>query len=97
MYSYELARPEGITDAQWDGYVKRAMRTLRALTPVKTGNLRDGWELGDQSSDSAVFVNEVPYAEYVNDGTPRMTARNMTGKMQASMNPRLTLGTLAGF
>ena len=97
MFEYELARPEGLTDVQWNSYVKRAMKTLRALTPVKTGQLRDGWAIGDQTQDGVTFVNEVPYATYVNDGTPRMAPRNMTGRMQAQMGGGLTLGQLAGF
>jgi hypothetical protein len=99
MVEYELTRPDGLTDYRWQQYIKRAMKTLRALTPVRTGDLQAGWDIGDETPNGVMFVNEVPYAQFVNDGTPRMGAVNMTGRMQALMDTggRLTMRRLAGF
>ena len=73
MIDFELPRPSGLTDDQWEAYVERALQLVKKFTPVKTGKLRNGWTLADLSGDYALLNNDVPYAEYVNDGTPIAT------------------------
>ena len=80
MINLDFPRPKGMTDAQWAEYSKKMISVLRSVTPVKTGRLRAGWELTELFPHEATITNSVPYAEYVNDGTPRMGPRNMTGK-----------------
>lgn len=41
-----------------------ALSTIRKLSPVRTGRLRDGWEI-NRESDTLRVINEVPYAVYV--------------------------------
>lgn len=96
-FEYQLARPEGLTDLQWARYKKKAMKTLADLTPIgRTGNLEAGWREGNETPEGVTIYNIMPYAGYVNDGTPRMAPRNMTGRMQQRMDG-FTLGNLAGF
>ena len=74
MILLDLVRPEGMTDVGWKAAKKKAMAAAKDVTPVKTGRLKAAWRLvGDK------LVNDTPYGGYVNDGTPRMAARNMTG------------------
>ena len=80
MFEFPLTRPEGLTDRQWQAYVRRALQLIKSFTPVRTGRLQAGWQLGDLGGDKATIINDVPYAPYVNDGTPRMAPRDMTGQ-----------------
>lgn len=75
MIDLPLERPEGMSDQDWNAYLQRALKLIKSFTPVRTGRLRDGWTIGDLG-----LQNDVPYAEFVNDGTPRMSARDMTGR-----------------
>lgn len=51
---------------------------LRDVTPVRTGLLRSSWNVEVNGSQVSIS-NPVHYARYVNYGTRRMRARNMTG------------------
>lgn len=80
MISLDLQRPPNISDAQWRKMLMQVLAQAKAATPVRTGRLKAGWQLlGD------ALVNEVPYAEFVNDGTPRMAPRNMTGRALSAL------------
>ncbi len=79
MVDFEFERPEGMSDQEWQVLAQKALKLLRQYTPVRTGKLRDGWTLASLTPDQLVITNPVEYAEYVNNGTPRMGARNMTG------------------
>lgn len=88
MIDFELPRPPGMPDEEWEAYVDQALKLIKKYTPVKTGKLRDGWTLADLSGDYALLSNDVPYAEYVNDGTPYMAPHNMTGLTLAALMGR---------
>lgn len=83
MFEFPLDRPEGMSDKQWAAYVKRAVAFIKSVTPVRTGRLQAGWKLSDLGGEQAMITNDVPYAGYVNDGTPRMAPRDMTGQTLA--------------
>jgi hypothetical protein len=88
MFDFELQRPDGMDDDTWEAYVDQALKLIKKYTPVKTGKLRNGWSLADLNPYSAIISNDVPYAEFVNDGTPYMAARNMTGLTLAALGRR---------
>ena len=74
MVFLDLIRPAGLTDRQWFQMKLRALSAAMNATPVRTGRLKNGWTIkGDR------IENPVEYAQYVNDGTPRMAPRSMTG------------------
>lgn len=47
---------------------------VKSVTPVRTGRLRDGWEIQDNS-----IANDVFYTRFVEAGTSRMAAQPMLG------------------
>jgi hypothetical protein len=52
------------------------LERTRARTPVRTGNLRDGW--GFKLKDTSIEVyNTQPYATYVEYGTDKIAPRAM--------------------
>lgn len=55
---------------------KFAELTLKANTPVKTGNLRSKWSVM-QTKKGLGISNAAPYAIYVEMGTRKMRPRNM--------------------
>jgi hypothetical protein len=83
MFEFPIERPEGLTDEQWYALANRALSYIKSVTPVKTGKLRKGWQLGDLGPDGFTLQNDVDYAPYVNDGTDRMAPRDMTGQTLA--------------
>ena len=44
-----------------------ALSTIRNATPVRTGRMRDGWEIQNDLSETMRISNPVPYAVYVDD------------------------------
>ena len=44
-----------------------ALSTVRSITPVRTGRMRDGWEIQNDLSTTMRIINQVPYAVYVDD------------------------------
>ena len=44
-----------------------ALSTIRNATPVRTGRMRDGWEIQNDLSSTMRIINPVPYAVYVDD------------------------------
>jgi len=57
---------------------------LRGRTPVETGRLREGWQVGRGDRDGEREVtNDVPYARYVEFGTIHMAAEPMIGPVLA--------------
>ena len=83
MILLDLVKPEGMSDVAWKSAKKKAIAAAKAATPVRTGRLKAGWRLiGDQ------LVNDMPYGGYVNDGTPRMAARDMTGVALSALRGR---------
>ena len=79
-FQLPLAALGNMSEAQRRKLLQRLLREVKAATPVKTGQLRDGWYL-----DGDILRNDVPYAEYVNDGTPKMAPRDMTGRALAAL------------
>lgn len=59
--------------------------TVRAKTPVKTGRLRDGWEVDAEGN----LVNEVEYAAEVEFGTVNTPGRFMAEQSLPEMGQRL--------
>jgi fumarate hydratase class II len=49
--------------------------SLRALTPVRTGRARSGWQRQTQPG-LITIQNRVPYVPYLDQGTRRMRAAN---------------------
>jgi len=74
-----------MTDAQWVAFLRRAIKTMKANTPVRTGRLRDGWTLWDLGTQ-ALLVNEVPYGIYVDQGNTRgLAPRNFVASTLADL------------
>lgn len=71
----------GLSPEQWQAAVNDMLDFVQSVTPVKTGRLQAGWRV-NTSGDAATFYNDTPYAEYVNDGTPRMDAHEMTTQLE---------------
>ena len=44
-----------------------ALSTVRSITPIRTGRMRDGWEIQNDLSETMRISNPVPYAVYVDD------------------------------
>ena len=44
-----------------------ALSTVKNATPVRTGRMRDGWEIQNDLSSTMRIINPVPYAVYVDD------------------------------
>ena len=84
--SFVYQKPANISPTIWRYLVGQGLSTLQRVTPVRTGRLKDGWYIKNLMPDGVEFANDVPYAEYVNDGTPRMAARDMTGRATAAMD-----------
>ena len=79
MIDFPLERPAGLSDDEWEHYVHHALSLLMGYTPVRTGRLRAGWNIAHLDGDSAMITNDVPYAGFVDAGTPHMYPRDMTG------------------
>ena len=64
------------------------VEAIKKETPVDTGRLLRGWEYipATESTPPGHIVNDVPYAPYVNDGTPTHAARNMVEKGLATVD-----------
>lgn len=62
---------------------RRVFNAIKRRTPVRTGHLKNGWELVFEREGgvlNAYAVNEVEYVEYVENGTPKMRARRMVAR-----------------
>lgn len=57
---------------------------LRDVTPVRTGRLINGWNVAVVGSQVLV-TNDVHYAAYVDGGTSRMSAREMTSQTEPAV------------
>ena len=55
-----------IMDNVGEEYITNA----RALTPVRTGRMRDGWEMDQVDDTTIVITNDVPYAGIVYRNSP---------------------------
>lgn len=77
----ETFKNPGLDPVQWNNACNAMLAYVKAETPARTGRLRDGWRV-KVGATSASFVDDVPYASYVNDGTPKMAPRDMTGKLK---------------
>lgn len=55
---------------------KDIIDTLHEVTPRRTGTLVNGYHIEDEG-DITYIVNEVPYHDYVNDGTDKTPPRAM--------------------
>ena len=54
-----------------------ALATARSVTPIRTGRLRDGWEI-QRDTDTLRVINQVPYAPYI-DAKRQMVQRSLQG------------------
>ena len=54
-----------------------ALATVRSVTPIKTGRLRDGWEI-QRDTDTLRVINQVPYAPYI-DARRLIVQRSLAG------------------
>jgi HK97 gp10 family phage protein len=62
----------------------RVADDLRQRTPVRTGTLQAGWQVGPGDIDGQRTVtNAVPYARFVEFGTVNMAAEPMIGPVLA--------------
>ena len=52
-----------------------ALATARSVTPIRTGRLRDGWEI-QRDTDTLRVINQVPYAPYI-DAKRQMVQRSL--------------------
>lgn len=59
-----------------DEFAEEFITRVRNRTPVDTGRLRAGWDIGN-SGKTVVVVNDVEYASYVEDGTEHMRGAHM--------------------
>jgi len=58
---------------------------VRERTPVQSGALQDGWHVTNEG-DTIVIENPVPYAAFVEYGTPYMEPRAMLRTTLAEKN-----------
>lgn len=64
---------------QVDVYANTLLSKCKALTPVRSGKLRNGWSI-KKSSNGYLIENDVEYAKYVNFGTDTKGPVNMVAK-----------------
>ena len=55
-----------------------ALSTIKNATPVRTGRMRDGWEIQNDLSETMRIINQVPYAVYV-DSRRQIVQRSLQG------------------
>lgn len=84
--SFIYQKPPGVSDSIFRYLQGQGLATLQRVTPVDTGNLQNGWYIKQLAPDMIEFANDVDYAEYVNDGTPKMAPRDMTGRAIAAFD-----------
>ena len=48
---------------------RKIVSDLKSVTPVDTGNARDHWKIDYIREKDLSIVNEVPYIEYLNNGS----------------------------
>ena len=60
--AFNFKRPPGMSKLQWVKLASMAMQTVKSVTPVRTGQLRDGWEPVAVTQRSLTLRNDVPYA-----------------------------------
>lgn len=72
-------------DAFKEKFTEEFLTRVQMRTPVRTGVLRDGWQ-GDISGDLITISNEVPYAEYIEYGTPHIAPFAMLGQTIAEVD-----------
>jgi len=71
---------QGLDAASWQAACEDMLEHLKSVTPVRTGFLQSEWRMR-VSPQSVTFTDDVPYASFVNDGTPNMAPRDMTGEL----------------
>jgi phage gpG-like protein len=77
-------KKQGFTDEQfekWDGR-KDKKDEGRAIL-VKTGDLRRSIKVSEQTNDSVTISTDLPYAQYLNEGTKNMEKREFMGYSKA--------------
>ena len=84
--TFKYKRPPGMSRVQWIRLASLAMHAVKKDTPVDTGHLRASWSPVSVTQRQLILRNDAPYAEFVNDGTPHMAARDMTGKATSTLN-----------
>jgi len=52
------------------------LERVKRKTPVRTGRLQAGWAADVEEEEISIY-NDVEYAEYVEDGTERMSGAHM--------------------
>ena len=66
-----------LESATRDEFEKEFLTRVAEKTPVRTGALKEGWFWDYADARSPVFSNTQPYAEYVENGTPKMAPHLM--------------------
>ena len=77
-----LKKLKNVDDMFADEFGKEYLKRVKEKTPVRSGTLRDGWEVKTPNND-VVVENNVPYADYVENGTEHMAGAFMA-KVTAS-------------
>ena len=82
MLSVTVDRPDGLSNEEWADLCETLGVYAREVTPVRTGELRDGWET-KITRNEVTIKNSVDYAGYVDQGTKYMAPRDMTGQIES--------------
>ena len=73
FYDEVRANLENVTQKS----ARRIYAAARRTSPVVTGRLKAGWEVVKEGRAKYGVKNEVPYATYVENGTPKMDGKFM--------------------
>ena len=57
--------------------VSDGLDIVKSKTPVRTGTLRDAWEIQNRLLSGPVIVNDIDYGIFVENGTDKMTGAYM--------------------
>lgn len=71
-----------------DEFAEEFLVRVQRRTPVDTGRLRAGWDIGT-SGKTVVVLNDVEYASYVEDGTEHMRGAHM---LKVTISERRAIG-----
>ena len=78
---FKFIRPKGMTSTEWGKVTGAAYDIFAQNTPIRTGNLRSSINVNvTNRSIKGNYGSIAPYAEFLEFGTPKMAARDMTGK-----------------
>lgn len=58
-------------------YAAAVLAEVQRRTPVRSGRLRDGWQMKDNGNGTSTVWNAVPYAVLIEDGDQRYSPHKM--------------------